>query len=219
MPLRSVYARKTEKRDHLEPKEGDGPPSASRGELTVLLQAWSQGCDRAGDALAARVYPRLRRQAASMLTSHWAGNDLQATEVVHEAFLRLVRQRHVHWNNRDHFLAMATCFIRRVLLNRVRHLRTCKRGGETELVSLERVEPAAVELEVDRPDLLWLDGQLRRLAKVEPVACRVVELRYFGGLTVNETAAVLSIGRATVVRKWKTARTWLRAAESERHGR
>ena len=180
-------------------------------EATELLNAWANGSDEAGDQLAELLYPSLRRQAAALLHRGWPDVSLQVTELLNEAFLRLAEQRHIEWRNREHFLAMATCFIRRCLLNHARDRRAQKRGPGI-VQPLGQADSSAAS---EDTKLLLLDLELRRLATIEPTAARVVELRHFGGLSVEETAKVLKLGRATVVRKWRAARTWLRAALSE----
>lgn len=179
------------------------------GNITELLDAWRRGSDEAGDALAEQIYPELRRRAASLLRRGWPAVSLQVTELVHETYLRLLEQRQVEWANRSHFFAIASCFIRRVLMNAARASGAEKRGAGYETVPLdETAEPE----DVDREDLLALDRELDRLREVDPIAVRVVELRYFVGLSINDTASVMNVGRTTVVRKWRAARAWLRVA-------
>jgi RNA polymerase sigma factor (TIGR02999 family) len=175
-------------------------------DTTALLAAWSAGDEQAGARLTRRLYPELRRIAARQLASAPGDITLQPTELVNEAFLRLVDQQ-TAWKNRAHFFAIAARVIRRVLANQVRDRRRQKRGGGAVRVSLEDEPLAAPEVP---PDVVALDEALGRLEQIDETACRVVELRYFGGLTIDETAQVLAVGRATVVRAWRYARAWLK---------
>lgn len=182
---------------------------SERGHITELLDAWRRGSDEAGDALAEQIYPELRRRAASLLRQGWPAVSLQVTELVHETFLRLLEQRKVEWANRSHFYAIASCLIRRVLMNSARASGAEKRGAGYETLSIDDVP----EVQEHHPEaLLLLERELRRLKDVDPVAERVVELRYLVGLSIDDTASVLDVGRTTVVRKWRAARAWLRMA-------
>jgi RNA polymerase sigma factor (TIGR02999 family) len=178
----------------------------SPGSVTGLLLAWRAGDEEALAQLTPLVHQELRRIARRCMRGERAGHSLQATALVHEAYLRLVDAQHVNWQNRAHFLAMAARLMRRVLVDVARAERSQKRGGGAVQVSLS---DALLTSEED-PHLIALDDALRALAKVDERRSRVVELRFFGGLSMAETAEVLSISPETVMRDWKLARAWLR---------
>ena len=166
---------------------------APRAEITQLLQQWSLGQQDALDRLLATIYAELRQLAVAYLRRERRDHTLQATVLVHEAFLKLVDQREVHWQNRAHFFGIAAQTMRRILIDHARAHGASKRGSG-----------ATVEL-------LALDDALTRLEKVDPQQVRVVELRFFGGLTIKETAEVIGISTATVERDWILAKAWLYA--------
>jgi len=176
------------------------------GSVTDLLLAWRAGDDTALARLTPLVHQELRRMARRCLRGERAGHSLQATALVHEAYLRLVDVQHVNWHNRAHFLAMAARLMRRVLVDAARAQRSQKRGGGVLPVSLSdaRRHPEKGE------DVVALDEALHALAEVDERKSRVVELRFFGGLSVAETAAALTVSPETVMRDWKLARAWLR---------
>ncbi len=180
--------------------------AAPPGEVTRLLLDWSRGERSALDALVPHVYGELRRQADRYLRGQRAGHTLQATALVHEAFLRLVDQTHVSFKDRAHFFAVASRAMRQILVDHSRRRHAGKRGGDATRLVLEdgtaSVEPRGV-------DLMALDGALARLEELDPAQARLVELRFFGGLTVEETAVVLGCSPATVKRSWNSARAWL----------
>lgn len=177
------------------------------GRLTRLLQAWQHGDAVAADELVPLVYTELRRIAASRLRGERAGQTLQPTVLVHEAWMRLADQR-AGWQNRSHFFALAAQAMRRIVVDRARRRIAAKRGGHAEQVPLDDVAYAlASPLPDDR--LLLLDAALDRLAALDPRQARVVELRYFAGLSVIETAEALDVSPATVKREWAAARAWL----------
>jgi RNA polymerase sigma factor (TIGR02999 family) len=177
--------------------------------ISQLLMAWSAGQQDALDQLVPLVYEDLRRVAAAYLRREGAGHSLQPTALVHEAYVRLVDQRQVKWRNRVHFYAVAAGLMRRILVDHARTRRADKRGGQVERVTLVGDEAA---LESPRAiDILALHESLERLAAFDPRKERIVELRYFGGLTIEETAEVVAISEATVVREWTIAKAWLRA--------
>lgn len=181
--------------------------------VTELLRAWRAGDDEALGRLTPLVYQELRRVARHCLRAERAGHSLQATALVHEAYLRLVDTQRVNWKDRAHFLAMAATAMRRVLVEHARARRRHKRGGDPIRVPL-----SAVQRSTDKPrDLVALDDGLQALAALDPRKSRVVELRCFGGLSVEETAAVLRVSGDTVMRDWKLARVWL-LREIERSG-
>ena len=177
--------------------------------ITQLLIAWSDGRRGALDKLVPFVYEDLRRLAAAYMRREAAGHSLQPTALVHEAYVRLVDQRQVKWRNRAHFFGVAAGLMRRVLVDHARARRADKRGGGFERVTLVGDEVAA-----DSPqgiDVLALHESLERMAAFNPRQEPIVELRYFGGLTIEEAAEVVGISEATVVREWTIAKAWLRA--------
>ncbi len=178
-----------------------------QAQITALLVAWSEGRAEALDDLMPLVYDELRRLASSYVRRERSDRALQPTAVVHEAYLRLIDQR-VHWRNRAHFFGVAAQMMRRVLVDSARAEKADKRGaGWTRVALVDDLVPSATA----DVDLLLLDDALRRLAVFDPQQARIVELRYFGGLTIEEAAEVLKVSPATVVREWTTARAWLRA--------
>ena len=179
-----------------------GPPS----EVTQLLISWSEGNQAALDELMPLVYQELRRLAHRYLNKERAGQTLQTTDLVHEAYLRLVDQRRVHWQNRAHFYGIAAQLMRRVLVDRARYRRRAKRGGGAVMVSLDQATLVSRQPAVD---MLALDEALTKLAALDQRKARIVELRFFGGLEVKETAAFLKISEITVMREWKMAKAWL----------
>ncbi len=152
------------------------------------------------------LYEELRRLARHFLAAEREDHTLQPTALVHEAYLRLVGQHSVDWRNRAHFLAMAATMMRRILINHAQAHNAAKRAGHAEVISLEDAFGVFTD---PRVDLLDLNATLDRLAGMDPQQGRVVELRYFGGLSIEETAEVLGISPATVKREWSTARLWL----------
>lgn len=188
----------------------DGGPGS---DVTALLRRWSDGDAAALDALLPAVHDELRRLARSYMRREREGHTLEPTALVHEAYLRLVDQRDVHWESRGHFLAIAAQAMRRILVDHARGHRAAKRGGDAERVTLSGV-PAVGD--VGDVDVIDLHGALDRLSRLDARQARVVELRTFGGLSVDETAAVLGISPATVKREWTTARLWLARALTSR---
>jgi len=186
--------------------------SGSGESLTGMLQAWAKGDLEARDRLLPIVYDELRRQAARELRGERAGHTLQPTALVHEVYLRLAEPRRVPWRSRAEFFAAAAQAMRRILVDHARKRAAAKRAG-----NWTRVELAAdVALEGTREiDLLALDDALDRLAEQDPRYARIVELRFFGGLSVPEAAAVLGVSAATVKRDWSFARAWLHAQLGE----
>jgi RNA polymerase sigma factor (TIGR02999 family) len=183
------------------------PPAPGSGEVTDLLGAWAAGDATALERLVPLIYDELRRLASRRLRGRRQGNTLQPTALVHEAFLRLVDYR-THWQNRDHFFAVAARTMRSVAVDHARRRLAKRRGGGSPLqldlatVAEPGVDPASV-------DLLALDEALSRLQVMDAQQARVVELRYFAGLTLEETATALGISAATAWRDWRAARLWL----------
>jgi RNA polymerase sigma factor (TIGR02999 family) len=184
---------------------------AERGAATELLIAWSCGDERARERMLPLVYDELRRLAARYLRQERPGHTLQPTALVHEAYVRLIDQRQVDWSNRAQFVGLAAVMMRRILVNHARDRVADKRGGGAEHVPLTVAGDRA-----DAPgiDLLDLHEALDRLAELDPRQSQIVELKFFGGLTMDEIADTLRISRATVERDWKFARAWLYRAVS-----
>ena len=176
--------------------------------VTELLRAWGRGDRDAGERLVPLVYQQLRRRAAAYLRQERPNHTLQATALVHEAYLRLVDQRQVAWQNRAQFYGVASQMMRRILVDHARRRKTDKRSGRWMRVSLTHAGAAAPDLGFD---VLMLDTLLDRLAAFDERKSRVVELRYFGGLSLEETAHVLEVSQATIDREWRAARAWLHA--------
>ena len=178
---------------------------ASGNEVTRLLKEWSKGNQSALDALTQLVYRELRRLAASYMRSESLGHTLQPTALVHEAFLRLAGDA-PHCENRSEFYGIAARLMRQILIDYARTRQAVKRGGRFERLDLDGELVASRDRE---PDLVALDEALERLAALNPRKARVVELRFFGGLSAQESAEVLNVSEVTVKRDWKFARTWL----------
>jgi RNA polymerase sigma factor (TIGR02999 family) len=176
------------------------------GEVTDLLEQVNRGDDGALDRLAPIVYDELRRLAASYLNRERADHTLQATALVHEAWMRLTNQREASWESRGHFLAIAATAMRRILANHARDRGRLKRGGDAVRVPIDEALDAADERGVD---LAALDEALERLAALDPRKARVVELRFYAGLTTEQAASALGVSTPTVKRDWDFARTWL----------
>jgi RNA polymerase sigma factor (TIGR02999 family) len=174
--------------------------------ITELLVAWSEGRRDALDRLVPLLYEDLRRLAAGYMRHESPGHSLQPTALVHEAYVRLIDQRQVHWRNRAHFFGVAAGMMRRILVDHARSRRADKRGGAWDRVTLVEDQVAGGAQEID---LLALHESLERLAAFDPRQARIVELRYFAGLTIEETAQALEISPATVKREWLSARAWL----------
>jgi RNA polymerase sigma-70 factor, ECF subfamily len=175
-------------------------------EITQLLTAWGKGDQQALDVLTPLVYDELHRLAGSYLRRERRGHTLQTSALVNEAFLRLIGQQ-VSWQNRAHFFGIAAQLMRRILVDYARGQRADKRGGEAVHLALDE---ALDEAAAQDADLIALDDALNSLAAFDPRQSRIVELRYFGGLTIAETAEVLGFGHTTVEQEWNLARAWLR---------
>jgi RNA polymerase sigma-70 factor (ECF subfamily) len=180
---------------------------ANKGEqITELLVCWRKGDAQALDRLVPLVYGELHRLARRYLRSERRGHTLQSTALVHEAYLRLADQSRIEWQNRAHFYGVAAALIRNILVDYARTHRAAKRGGDACRLSLDAALDIAERREVD---LLALDDALVKLSQREPELCRIVELRFFGGLTIEETGQVLNVSDSTVKRQWILARTWI----------
>ena len=175
--------------------------------LTALLKAWSAGEADALGELAILVHHELRRMARRLLAGERLRHDWQATELINESYLRLIGWRGVEWQNRAHFYATAAQMMRRVLVDAARARESAKRGAGTQVVSLDAAQVPAPDADVD---VIALEDALNELATIDPRPSRVVELRFFGGFTVEETADALHISVRTVINDWNTARAWLR---------
>jgi RNA polymerase sigma factor (TIGR02999 family) len=179
---------------------------ASTRSVTALLADWSRGDATALEQLMPLVYDELRRVAARQLRGERVNHTLQPTALVHEVYLRLVDQRQVSWQDRAHFLGVAARTMRRLLVDHARRHNARKRGNSVQCVSIDDAKDVAVSQEVP---LLALDHALDRLAAVDPELARIVELRAFGGLTIDEAAHVLNVSPSTAKRDWRTAKAWL----------
>ena len=181
------------------------------GGITQLLDKWRRGDEKALDRLMALIYEELRRIASSYLRRERADHTLQSRALVNEAFLRLADQQHVEWQNRAHFLGIAAQMMRRILANHARDRRCAKRGAGAEHLPLEEATVSSASAgAVDRfEQYLEIDEALDRLARIHTQQAKVVELRYFGGLSREEIAEVLGLSVPTVTRRWRVARAWL----------
>lgn len=177
-----------------------------RGDITTLLLEWRGGDESALDRLMPLVYEELRRLARRCMRLERVGHTLQTTALVNEAYLRMVNSSQVEWHDRAHFFAIAAQLMRRVLVDEARKRHYQKRGGEFTRIELDETVMAVDQHEYD---LLALDEALERLAKFAPRKSRVVEMRFFGGLSINETGAVLGASTDIVKREWRTAKLWL----------
>ena len=176
------------------------------GDITQLLLRWRAGDGSALELLMPLVYDELRRLARQCMRRERAGQTLQTTALVNEAYLRLVNSSRVDWHDRAHFFAIAAQLMRRVMVDQARKRHNQKRGGDVTRVALDEALVAAHQPGVD---LLALDEALDRLAQFAPRKCRVVEMRFFAGLTIDETGAVLGVSADIVKREWRTAKLWL----------
>src|ERR1700684_589676 len=181
------------------------PGEAAIDDVSQLLQAWTGGDQKALETLTTVVYDELRRLARRYMRGERPGHSLQTTALVNEAYMRLVDYKSMQWQNRAHFFAVSAQLMRRILVEHARR-HNLKRGGGVQHVSLE--ETAIVD--DDRPaDLVALDDAMNALARIDPRKVQVVEMRFFGGLSVEETAEVLKVSPVTVKRDWRVARAWL----------
>jgi RNA polymerase sigma factor (TIGR02999 family) len=181
-------------------------PQAETGETTQLLRAWANGDREALEQLTPRVYKELRRIAGHFMQNEQAGRSMQATALVHEAYLRLVDVTNVDWQHRAHFFAVSAQIMRRILVDQARRRAASKRGGQATEVNLDEI-PAVGGGRAE--ELIALDEALNALTQVDPRKAQVIELRFFGGLSVEETAEILKVSQETVLRDWRLARAWL----------
>jgi RNA polymerase sigma factor (TIGR02999 family) len=178
-------------------------------EMTQLLQDWSNGNQAAFDRLTPLVYEELHRLAHQHMKRERGDHTLQTSALVNEAYLRLIDQRNVHWQNRAHFFSIASRLMRRILVDHARAHHYVKRGGGALRVSLDE---AAFVSQERASELVALDEALKSLAAIDPRKCQVVEMRFFGGMSVEETAEALCVSPITIKRDWSTAKAWLHRA-------
>ena len=190
--------------DALSNPGNEAPVTA--GDATLMLQRLAGGDSTAVDELLPLVYQRLRALAGSYFQGQPSDQTLQPTALVHEAYLKLVNQANATWESRAHFFALAATAMRQILQDRARRRRTAKRGGDWERVSLDNVPTPVGGSMVD---LVALDDTLTRLSELDARQCRIVELRFFGGLTVPEIAHVLDVSTRTIEKEWRRIRAWL----------
>lgn len=184
----------------------DTPPQGNAPDVTRLLIAWGGGDSGALEALAPHIHRELHRLAAHYMAGERPGHVLQATALVNEAYLRLIDWRHVEWNDRAHFFGVAAQIMRRILVDIARSRRRAKRGGQALEVSISE---AAGTPQPETVDIIALDEALRSLEDLDARQSRVIELRFFGGLSLAETAEALQVSVGTVRRDWSLARAWL----------
>ncbi len=180
----------------------------SSRQITTLLHAWKDGNDEAFEELLPYVYDELKRRASAYLKGERRGHTLQTTELVHEAYLKLVDKDEIDWENRNHFFAVAAQAMRRILVDYARKRNRKKRGSKGEDMPLD--EARYVSSKGGSVDLEALDEALKKLAEFDERQAKIVELKYFGGMTLDETAEVLDISKVTVKRDWNIAKSWLR---------
>ena len=181
-------------------------PSAELSETTQLLRAWSEGDRSALDKLTPRVYGELRRIAGHLMKGEGPGRTMQATALVHEAYLKLIDVASVDWRHRAHFFAVSAQIMRHILLDEARKRLSTKRGGGAELLNLD--ESICVGSGQAR-EVIRLDDALMELQQIDPRKMQVIEMRFFAGLTVKESAEVLQVSEDTVMRDWRLGRAWL----------
>ena len=180
--------------------------TAECSETTRLLRAWANGDEDALEKLTPRVYEELRRLARHFMRQEQRGRTIQTTALVHKAFLKLVDVTNVDWQHRAHFFAVSAQIMRRILLDRARRRTAGKRGGAAERLNLDEIPDVGAGRALE---IIALDDALTELAKIDPRKVQVIEFRFFGGLSVKETAEVLKVSADTVMRDWRLARAWL----------
>ncbi len=187
----------------------DNKSNAPKQEITEILRAWGDGSREVLDALLPLVYDELHRQAHRHLRGERAGHTLQTTALINEAYLKLIEQKNVGWESRTHFFAIAASLMRRILIDYARAKKRIKRGGEDlpDYVPLD--DNLLIAAGESNLDLLDLDAALTRLAEMDEQQSKIVELKFFSGLSIEETAKVLGISSATVKRDWNMAKAWL----------
>jgi RNA polymerase sigma factor (TIGR02999 family) len=191
------------------------PKNASKTNITELLHEWNSGNTDVADNLLPLIYDELHRRAAAFMRKERQNHTLQPTALVHEAYLKLIGQRNDNWNDRQHFFAIASQVMRRILVDHARSRHRQKRGGSKEDLPLE--EALLVGAEEANVDLIALDEAMAKLAKLDPQQERLVELRYFGGLSLDETAKAIGVSRATAAREWQVAKAWLHREMTRRN--
>jgi RNA polymerase sigma factor (TIGR02999 family) len=185
--------------------------SSQNQPVTRLLVQWSAGDEAALDELTALLYREMRSLAQRHLRRERCNHTIQRTALVHEAFVRLIHQDSVDWRSRGHFFALASTIMRRILVDHARARLTSKRGAGQEVQSLEEIDDDTADETADSDEnITAIDGALTRLAAVDDRQVQIVQMRYFGGLTIEETAQALDISEATVKREWTLARAWLK---------
>ena|ERR1017187_219440 len=190
-------------------QRAEQPGEPAGGEISTLLRAWSDGDQGALDRLTPIVYEELRRLAGRYMKRERPGHSLQTSALVNEAYIRLVDYERMQWQNRAHFFAVSSQLMRRILVEHARR-HNLKRGGGVQHVSLEEAAVVGGGRGCPLgPDLVELDDALNTLARLDPRKVQVVEMRFFGGLSVEETAVVLKVSPVTVMRDWSTAKAWL----------
>lgn len=194
----------------------DPMSTPGREALTSLLIEWSKGDQSAVERLMPAVYDELRTLARSYLRRERPGHTVQTGTLVHQAFIRLIEGERVEWQNRAHFFGIAARLMRQILVDHTRARRAAKRGAGEVRESL--ADALSVAVQVLDVDVIALDDALERLATIDPQQARIVELRFFGGLTIDETAEVVGVSPGTVKREWAMARAWLRRALSGQSG-
>jgi RNA polymerase sigma factor (TIGR02999 family) len=179
---------------------------SSVSETTQLLRAWAEGDERAREVLIPRVYRELRRLAGHFLKNERPERTLQVSDLVHEAYLHLADLSRLDWQHRSHFFAVSATLMRRILVDRARKRMAFKRGERVQGINVEE----ALDMSSKRPaEIVALDDALNELARLAPRKARIVELRFFGGLEVKETAEVVGVSPETVMRDWRVAKAWL----------
>ncbi len=175
-----------------------------------MLRAWSDGNDEASEDLIRAVYAELRKRARYQLRRERTDHTLESSALINEAYMRLIDQRSVKWQSREQFFALAARLMRRILVDHAKTRHRQKRGGNAENIPIDEILVGIPASGADQIDVIALDEALDRLAEIDPLQVQIVELRYFSGLTVEETAGVLRISPTTVKREWAVARAWLK---------
>jgi|KBSSwiStaDraftv2_1062776.scaffolds.fasta_scaffold36382_4 RNA polymerase sigma factor (TIGR02999 family) len=184
-------------------------PNPSPEEITQILHQWQGGSREAFNRLIPIVYNELRLLASRQLAREWRHDQLETTAVVNEAYMRLFGQREVDWKNRGHFFAIAAQMMRRILVDHARRVLREKHGGHVEHVNLDEIVDKPAAQPIDTVEALAIDRALQKLEQLDPEQGRLVELRFFAGLTIEETAAALDVSPATVKTEWALAKGWL----------